>query len=195
MKRAIIVHCWEGHPGYCWYPYVKKELEECGFEVTIPAMPDTDRPQLDPWLSKLAEVIGKPDEELYLIGHSVGCITILRYLESLSADQSVGGVVLVAGFADDLGYMDSIEEKDVLPDFFRTPIDFEPIRNRAKGFVAIHSDDDPYVELKHADVFKEKLGAEIIIKHGMKHFSGEIDDEASCTELPDVVEAIKGMIL
>ena len=27
MKRAIIVHCWDGYPEYCWYPYVKKELE------------------------------------------------------------------------------------------------------------------------------------------------------------------------
>ena len=28
MKRVIIIHCWEGYPKYCWYPYVKKELEE-----------------------------------------------------------------------------------------------------------------------------------------------------------------------
>lgn len=26
MKRAIIVHCWDGYPEYCWYQSVKKDL-------------------------------------------------------------------------------------------------------------------------------------------------------------------------
>lgn len=193
MKRTIIIHCWEGYPEYCWYPSVARELESRGFIVTVPEMPETERPQLASWLSKLAEAVGQPDEELYLIGHSVGCITILRYLESLPADQKVGGVILVAGFVDDLSYMDSIEDKTVLPNFFQTSLDLEHIKSRAKKFVAIHSDNDPYVELKHADIFKEKLNAKIIVKHGMKHFSGEVDDEKSCTELPDVVEVIEKM--
>jgi predicted alpha/beta hydrolase family esterase len=68
----------------------------------------------------------------------------------------------------------------------------EKIKDRSKnGFVAIHSDDDPYVDLKYADVFKEKLGAEVIIKHNAKHFSGAIEGEESCVELPDVVESIE----
>ncbi len=37
---------------------------------------------------------------------------------------------------------------------------------------------------------KEKLGAEVSIKHNMKHFSGAVDDEESCTSLPDVTNAI-----
>jgi len=139
-------------------------------------------------------VVGQPGQELFLIGHSVGCITILRYLESLPDDMKIGGVVMVAGFTDDLGYMDSVEEKDVLPDFFQTSLDWDKIKSKAGKFVAIHSDNDPYVQLKHAEVFKDKLGAEIIIKSGMQHFPGEVDDEASCTELSEVVEAIKGMV-
>lgn len=195
MKRAIIVHCWAGKPDYCWYPQTKKDLEGLGFAVKVPVMPETEEPKLGQWLPKLEEVIGKPDEELVLIGHSVGCITILRYLESLGDNQQIGGVVFVAGFIDDLSYMDSIEEKDVLSDFFQTPVDYDGIKSKAKKFVAIHSDNDPFVELKHADVFKEKLGAEVIIKPGMQHFSGEVDDEKSCTSLPDVIDVIKKMKL
>ena len=138
-------------------------------------------------------VVGQPGQELFLIGHSVGCITILRYLESLPDDMKIGGVVLVAGFTDDLGYMDSIEEKDVLPDFFQTSLDWDKIKSRANKFVAIHSDNDPYVQLKHAEVFKDKLGAEIIIKPGMKHFAGPEVYEENCTKLPDVVKSIKKM--
>ncbi|HSW87775.1 MAG TPA: alpha/beta hydrolase [Candidatus Saccharimonadales bacterium] len=187
MKRVIIVHCWDGYPEYCWYPQTKKELEAKGFQVSIPAMPETEEPKLSLWLPTLQEVIGTPDEDLYLIGHSAGCITIMRYLETLLENQKIGGVVFVAGFTDNLGF-------DELTNFFETPIDFEKIKTKAKHFIAIASDNDPFVPLKHADILKEKLGAEVTIKHDMQHFSGEVDNEESCTSLPDVISAIEEMV-
>jgi predicted alpha/beta hydrolase family esterase len=186
MKRVIIVHCWSGYPEYCWYPKTKKELEEKGFAVTVPLMPETDEPKLSLWLPKLQEVIGTPTEDTYLVGHSAGCVTIMRYLETLSDTQYVGGVVFVAGFTDNLG----IEE---LTNFFTSPINFEKIKKKAKAFVAIASDDDPYVSLEYVDILAEKLGAKSIIKHNMQHFSGPADNEASCTSLPDVAAEIVEM--
>ncbi|MDP3763140.1 MAG: alpha/beta hydrolase [bacterium] len=187
MRRAIIVHCWNGYPEYCWYPYVKKELEARGFIVQVPTFPETDAPRLDKWLPVLKHKVGTPDTDTYLIGHSVGCITILRYLESLGHGQKVDGVVLVAGFTDKLGFKE-------LKNFFTTKIPFEKIKEKANHFVAIHSDDDPYVPLEHGDIFKEKLGAQLIVKHNFKHFSGPVDKEDSCTELPEVVESIMRML-
>lgn len=180
VKRVIIVHCWEGSPGYCWYPYAKKELEKKGFEVTVPAFPETELPKLSAWLPKLKEVVGVPDAGIFLVGHSVGCTTILRYLESLSQGESIGGAVFVAGFTDDLG----LEE---LKNFFTTPINFDEAKKHCPRFVAIHSDNDPYVPLKHGDIFKEKLGAKVVIKHNAGHFSGE----DNCIELPDVVSSVE----
>ena len=185
MKRAVIVHCWEGYPGYCWYPWVQDQLKQKGFEAIVPAFPDTDLPKQSKWIPYLAAQIGEPDDELFLIGHSVGCIAIMRYLETLPEGQRVGGVVLVAGYTDDLKYKE-------LENFFQTQIDFEKIKAKSKnGFVAIHSDNDPYVDLKYADILKEKLGAEVIVKHAMGHFSGAIENEASCTQLPDVIQAVE----
>ncbi len=183
MKRVIIVHCWDGYPDYCWYPYVKKELELQGFQVHVPAFPDTDTPDLSKWLPILKEVIGIPDQDTYLVGHSVGCITILRYLESLHHGEKIGGAVLVAGYTDNLGFKE-------LDNFFTTDIPFERIKERANHFVLIHSDNDPYVPLHHGDFLKEHLGAELIVKHNAGHFSGPIDKEDSCVELPEVVESI-----
>jgi len=90
MKRAIIIHCWSGGPDYCWYPQTKKELKAVGFEVFVPGMPEADAPELSTWLPELQEVIGGPDEELFLIGHSIGSVTLLRYLESLPAGKRSG---------------------------------------------------------------------------------------------------------
>lgn len=184
MKRVIIVHCWDGYPEYCWYPDTKKTLEAEGFSVEVPSMPETHAPKLSLWLPKLKEIIGKPDEDLYLVGHSSGCITILRYLEQLKEKQKIGGAVLVAGFTDNLGY-------EELKNFFETTIDFEKIKKKANHFIAIHSDNDPYVPLKHGDIFQKKLGAKLIIKHEMGHFSGPADRTESITSLPEVAEAIE----
>ncbi|MBI4599856.1 alpha/beta hydrolase [Candidatus Uhrbacteria bacterium] len=186
MKRVIIIHCWSGTPEYCWYPAVKKELEQRGFDVFVPAMPQTDAPKLSLWLPELQSIIGKPDEETFLIGHSIGCATIMRYLESLPEGEMVGGAMLVAGYTDDLGF-------EELSNFFETPFDFEAMKKHCATFVAIHSDNDPFVPPRHSDILKEKLGAKTIIKHNAGHFSGAVDNEAACTDLPDVVNSVLAM--
>lgn len=149
-------------------------------------MPETNLPKLSSWLPKLKEVADNPDQTLYLVGHSVGCITILRYLEQLGKDEKVGGVVLVAGFTDDLGFAE-------LKNFFETPIDFAKIKSKSDNFVLIHSDNDPYVPLKYGELLKEKLGAKLIVKHNMGHFSGPVDEEKNVTRLPDVIKAVLEM--
>ncbi len=187
MKRAIIVHCWSGRREYCWYPYAKRELEARGFDVLVPAMPETDAPKLSLWLPELRRVVGAPDNDTFLIGHSIGCATIMRYLESLSEGETIGGAVLVAGFTDNLGF-------EELRNFFETPLDFEEMKKHCPKFVTIHSDNDPYVPLHHSDILKEKLDAKTIIQHNAGHFSGAVDNEAACTELPDVVSSVLEML-
>ncbi len=179
MKRVFLIHGWEGYPEEGWRPWLKEKLEKEGFQVTVPAMPDTVHPQMQAWVEHLAKIVGTPDQDCYFIGHSLGCITILRYLETLEENQKVGGVVLVAGFSDDLGYKE-------LSSFFVKPIDWQKIKSHCSKFIIIHSTDDPLVPVRYADILKEKLNAEIIIEQGKKHFSG--DD--GITELPSTLESI-----
>jgi predicted alpha/beta hydrolase family esterase len=185
MKRAVIVHCWGGKPDYCWYPWAKQQLEAGGFTVALPAMSETDTPKLSAWLPELVKTIGQPDEELFLIGHSLGCVTIMRYLESLPAGVKVGGIVFVAGFTDNLGYPE-------LENFFRTPLDLGAVKSHLEpGAVFIHSDNDKYVDVKYGEELAEKLAGKLMVFPGMGHFSGPLDSKDSCTELPAVMEAIK----
>jgi predicted alpha/beta hydrolase family esterase len=188
MKRAIIVHCWGGVPNYCWYPQAARTLEAAGFIVETPEMPNTDHPVYAEWMKTLQRVIGTPDDELFLIGHSLGCITILQYLQSLPANQHIGGAVLVAGFSQSLGK--KYAETD---SFFVTPIDPETVKAHVGRIVAIHSDNDPHVPLAHGDIFERYFDAELIVKKNMKHFSGALDEETSCTSLPEVTAAIMRM--
>lgn len=181
MKRAIIVHCWGGSPNYAWYPWAKAELEKRGYEVTVPEMPDSESPKLSTWLPYLQQTIGQPDDELILIGHSIGAVTIMRYLETLQNGQ-VGKVIFVAGFTDQLGFSE-------LENFFENRLDFAKIKPKSKnGFVAIQSDNDPFVSAQYGERLKDELGAKLLIKHKAGHMSGAVDGEESCTELVEVFE-------
>ncbi len=165
-KRVFLIHGWEGYPEEGWRPWLKKELEKKGFIVNVPTMPCTKHPKMNEWVTHLIKIIGEPDENCYFVGHSLGCIAILRYLERLRGNQKIGGVILVAGFISDLGY-------EELKSFFMKPIDWDKIKSHCAQFIAIHSDNDQYVSLHYGKLFKEKLNAEIIIEHNMHHFSGD----------------------
>ena len=183
MKRAIIVHCWGGSSDYAWYPWAKEKLTALGYRVTVPDMPDPDSPILATWLPYLQQIIGQADEELVLIGHSIGTVTIMRYLESLKKGR-VGKVLFVAGFTDQLGFKE-------LENFFETRLDFTQIREKSKNsFIVIQSDNDPYISEQYGVRLKEELGAELIVKHNASHMSGAVDDERACTELPEVIESL-----
>lgn len=179
MRRIILVHGWDGYPEEGWFPKFRKEMEEQGFIVAIPAMEPADAPSRDRWVPQLANAVGTPDEDTYLVGHSAGCVTILRYLEGLPDGTKVGGVLLVAGFTDHLGF-------EELKNYFTTPIDWTNVRSKADGFVAIHSDNDKFVPLSHADVFKAQLGAQVIVLKARGHFAGS----DGTTELPEARDAV-----
>lgn len=165
MNHVIIIHGWKGKPETNWKPWLKKELEREGWKVDVPAMPHTDHPVVHEWVEKLTQTVGKPDKNTYLIGHSCGTITILKYLETLKEDEIVGGVVLVAGFGEKFEKYQGQHDS-----FFDKPLNWEYIRKRARNFAAINSDDDPYIGLDQMELFKNKLGAKCVILHGMGHF-------------------------
>ncbi len=179
MRRVFLIHGWEGSPKRDWKPWLKTELEKRGFKVLAPQMPNADHPKMNEWINHLAKIGGTPDKECYFVGHSLGCITILRYLETLKESQKIGGVILVAGFTSNLGYED-------LDSFFTKPINWKKIKSHCDKFVAIHSDNDPYVSLHYGDFFKEKLGAEVIVQNNMKHFSSS----DGITKLPIALESV-----
>lgn len=142
-------------------------------------MPNTMHPKMEEWVSHIQKTVGKPDKDCYFVGHSLGCIAILRYLETLGQGKQIGGSILVAGFSSSLGYK---EHKT----FFDQPVDWEKIKSKCKKFVAIHSDNDPFVPIVHGQIFKKELGAKLVIQHNMKHFT----EKDGFTQLPVLLENV-----
>lgn len=169
-KRVFIIHGWSGYPEEGWLPWLERELESKGFKVQVPAMPETEHPKIKVWILFLSKLVGKADENTFFVGHSIGCQTILRYLATI--EEKVGGVILVAPWVH-LMNLEGPEEEKIAQSWLTTPIRWKKIKNRAKNFVAIFSDNDQWVPSTDAEIFKERLGAKIIIEKQKGHFSGE----------------------
>lgn len=186
-KRVFIIHGWDGYPEEGWFPWLKKELEAKGFEVMVPPMLDAAEPKIETWLHCLEKAVGKPDESTYFVGHSIGCQTIIRYLET--SGKKVGGAVFVAGWFV-LSDLETEEEKIIGKPWLETPIDFDRVKATTRNFVAIFSKDDPVVPLEeNRKLFKERLNPKIIVENNKGHFSGS----DGVTELPSALDAVLEM--
>jgi len=170
-KRVFIIHGWESSPSEGWFPWLKKELEKRDFQTKVPAMPETDYPRIDIWVPFLAKLVKNPDKDTYFVGHSIGCQTIMRYLETING--KIGGAVFVGGWVSLTPMaIRSQEDREIVKPWLEKPIDFEKVKKATRNFVAIFSDNDPFVPLENSKTYKKKLGAKIIIQHNKGHFSG-----------------------
>ena len=184
-KRVFIIHGWEGYPENCWFPWLKTELEARGFSVIIPSMPNSEAPEMKSWVNHLKNTVGEADENTYFVGHSIGCQTILRYIEQLPQESKIGGVICVAGFFR-LLYLETEEEKEIAKPWLETKIDCEKIKKHTDKIVAIFSNNDPDVDLGDKELFKKYLNATTFVEHNKGHF----DDDAEIKELPIALEQL-----
>jgi len=190
MKRAYIIHGWGGSPRETIHQWIKKELEKKGFDVVAPEMPNTDEPEINAWVGKLLEIIKNPDEETILIGHSIGCQTILRYLEKIPEKTEINKIILIAPWMhlDEETIKEEGEEGiEIARPWIETPIDFEKVKKHCNNFHAIFSDNDPFVPLSDEKIFKKELNAKTQILHNKGHFT----EGDGVKEIPEVLEILE----
>ena len=184
-EQVYIIHAWGETPQSCWYPWLKGELESQDIKVIVPEMPDTDAPDMKKWVEVLSNLIGKPNESTFFVGHSIGCQTILRYLETLDEGQEIGGAVCVAPWTILKNL--SEESQQIAKPWLETPVDWQAAKAHCSQFAALFSDNDEWVELSQEKVFQDNLGAKIQMIPNMGHFDG-------ITELPALLSLANTMI-
>ncbi|HME87572.1 MAG TPA: alpha/beta hydrolase, partial [Candidatus Nanoarchaeia archaeon] len=156
-----------------WLLWLQQESKKKGFEAHGLNMPDTMNPTVAGWIGAIKKAVGTVDEDTYFVGHSLGCISICKFLAQ--QNKKAGGVVLVAGFKE--------LKVPELMEFGKDPIDFESLNKKIKHRVTVASDDDPRVSAVRTHQFAEALGAKEIIVKGYGHFQ-------SCPTLPIVLDEL-----
>lgn len=181
-KRVFIIHGFEGNNKDCWIPWLKENLSALGFKVFALEMPSPNKPKMSDWIKKISESVGKPNKETFFVGHSLGCISVLRYIESIKLKDRVGGFVLVAGFIESL----NIPEID---EFTKQKLNTKKVIELSSNRTVIASDNDEDISLKSAVKMSKSLKSKLIIEKGKGHF----DDYAKVFQLPSALDSIKEM--
>ncbi|OON68199.1 RBBP9/YdeN family alpha/beta hydrolase [Hymenobacter sp. CRA2] len=185
VKHVYVVPRWGGNSSSDWYPWLKLQLEQTAaedgvhYEVHLLDMPAWDVPTIDNAVSYLSEILPPPrllTEDVYLVGHSVGCLAILHYLAQVAEQvpaARVGGVLCVAGW-----FMVDSPWQDIL-NWMNAPINFERARQAvpADKLTVLLSDDDPYTSgyQQNEQLWVERLHAQVSILPGRQHFSATLD--------------------
>ena len=154
--KVIIFHGWGASPEDNWFPWLKHELEK-SYEVLIPRLPNSQHPKQNDWLNTALKL--GIDEDTVLVGHSLGCILIMRILEQ----KRVNSAYLVSSFDENLGISD-------IMDFFKSKFNYDVIEQNAKIFM-LSSNNDPYIPLNTAERLADKLNCHLKVFQGTEHLS------------------------
>jgi predicted alpha/beta hydrolase family esterase len=170
MTRTLtLVPRWAGHADSDFYPWLIRERPR-GFDtVRALEMPEPHLPTPENWIPALTQALGAvPAPGSVLMGHSVGCQGLLRYLSALPPGASVEGVVLVAAWWTVDAPWDSLRP------WLNVSLDLPRLRAVSPRFIVLLSDNDPFTSdfRENGRLWKELLGAEVVFVPGARHFNG-----------------------
>lgn len=179
----LLIHGIGGHAGIHWQQWLKDQLEKQDHIVLMPEMPDGEHPDRAVWLQTVKETVRSiPNNDLVIVGHSLGVTTALDFIEQLM--EPIHGLVSVSGFATDY----SAE----LNSYFLKikSVDFAKVRQNINKSAVLYGDNDPYVPQFALKEIADKLGAKVhVISNG-----GHLNVDAGFTEFPQLLDVISNEI-
>lgn len=166
MKNIIMLHGTGDTPKSFWYPYVKHELEQKGYDVWLPQLPHSDTPKLEFQLPFVLQN-GKFSDETVIIAHSAGVPLALSVLEKFTI--KIKCVILIAGFISPMAKGESGPNL-----ILQKQYDWGKIRAHVVDIIFIHSDNDPWGcgDVEGRKMFNH-LGGTLIIRHGEGHMGSQ----------------------
>lgn len=183
-KSVLILHGIEGHAGIHWQKWLKDQLTALGYVVFSPNLPEADHPNRKEWQCAVEEQAGKvKSEDLIIVGHSLGVVSALDYIEALPRGRKLAALVAVSGFAQDHGVeLNSYFLKE-------KAIDFEAVRSRLEKAVVIYGDDDPYVPQEVLLSLAKNLNVSpVVVPKG-----GHLNTASGYTTFPQLLRIIQDL--
>lgn len=184
MKRALILHAMEQNSSGHWYPWLKQKLEERGYQVWVPDLPNTAHPDTIEMTDFLLANKEWNFNENLIIGHSSGSVEVLYLLQALPENVKASTAVIVSSFDHMVEGMESQHDK-----MFVRALDFEMIKAHANSFLFLHGSDDPWCPIDGATNLAEETGGELVIIPKGGHFSTSLDPRY--TEFPELLNLLK----
>ena len=192
MKKVYIIHGFCGVPNGGWLPWLMVELGKKDIFACALPMPNPSEPVALEWVNFMKDIIGEPNEDVYIVGHSLGGPAVLKYLESLKEGSRIGGVLLVAPVIDPLDKDNLSSDYRKIDNFLIPEVDFEKIKNIPNKAVVIHGKLDNIVPFSHSQKIVSKTDWELVSVEDGYHFSQK--SEPIYYELPQALDSILKML-
>ncbi len=175
-----MLHGIESRPGANWQAWLAHQLQAQHNQVDLLELSNPDKPQRADWLAELQRSAHTIDpNELVLVGHSLGVVTALDYLESI--DMPIHALVSVSGFASD--YQNELNSY-----FLREKsIDFVKVKANVRNAYVFFGDDDPYVTQSALHEVALGLGVEPHVIEKGKHLNAN----AGYTKFPELLTTVE----
>lgn len=131
------------------FAYLKDSLGD-EYNLLYPKMPHPENPEYKLWETQLEKEFAALDDEVFLIGHSLGDSVLLKYLSEKTINHIISGLFMIA--APYWGKDDDWQENAyILPKNFATKL---PVISH---IFLYHSRHDEVVPSKHLEYYKQKL--------------------------------------
>lgn len=173
MKRVLIIHGWGNRrqPSH-WQRNLAVALRRDGHAVAYPQLPNTDNPVLSEWLevveNELSILDEVSDDELVVLGHSLGCLTWLNAVNSAIVKSTVSRVLLVAPADPALCDDAATFQLDL-----NSPTLKAAVHAAATSTTLVGSDGDPWIPNGVESTFAHPLELPFVVIPGASHFAGE----------------------
>lgn len=184
MKRAVILHGTDGTPESNWFPWLKQRLEERGYEVWAPLLPENHTPNRRVYNDFLLGS-GWDFTNNIVVGHSSGAVSVLNLLMDERCPKIKLGVMVSAW---DHGVPTDMDYEQFVNLFPEGGFNFTAIRQKADKLAFIHSADDPYCPLNQAKYLAENLDASLTIMQKAGHIGSNF------TKLPEIWNIIEPVL-
>lgn len=175
-KRVFILHGYESSPNCNWFTWLKETIEiESTAAVTIIPFPDSNHPVLANWLQTLENQLQYIDEQTIFVAHSLGCITLLHYLNQQAILPRFKALFLVSGFDQPIPNLPQLNPfvVDSLTIDYTKIIATTPVRTvitaKDDGIVPTQLSVDLASHLK-ASLYKRHSGGHFMQEEGFKTF-------------------------
>lgn len=164
-KRVFIVHGYMAKASDHWFGWLKDVLTMNSIKTEILMMPNSDNPDSTVWQETLTKKIDRIDKQTFIVAHSLGCISVLRYLNNHS-EFELGGLILVSGFNSKLPALPQLDK------FIKESRLTDNLSLNIGRTVVFASTDDPFVPMEMTKALAESLDGKYIQVESAGHFLG-----------------------
>ena len=187
MKKALILHGTDGTPaGIPWQGWLQRQLEQAGYDVFFPQLPECHTPDLIIY-DKFLQESGWDFTDNLVIGHSSGATTALHLLQADWFPHAKAAVLVGTFLNEQLLQGVKWYEPGQFDALFTEKIDPVRLRNGAKTFYFVHGDDDPYCDYGEARALSRELKGTFITIPG----GGHLSSTKTHTELPELTTILE----